>query len=374
VVVGSRPVSSAPPDRDVVRRILEGRATRQVRAAAARGALPLPRAALARLYLFLREDEEQEIRVEAINSLEALDKQAVMELLADDDCAPEVLEHFATQSVKDEKVAELIAFHRGVSTAALAALAAKGNAEVIELVLTNQEHLLSNPDLLNRLSLNPALRVDQRGRILELLDRAMRAASAAEDGGEEDADSADSAELSEEVLEAARLLEVDVGELYAASEILGGEELELSEDPDIRGAYKKILTLNVAQKAVLAMRGGREERLILIRDSNKLVAIGVLRNPRIQEADVEVIARMRNVTDEVLRQVGQNREWTKSYAVMIALVQNPRTPQGISTNFVPRLQNQDLKKLARSRDVPELIRRMAKRTLDTRTQKMRGKG
>jgi len=223
--------------------------------------------------------------------------------------------------------------------------------------------------LLNRLSVNPALRVDQRGRILELLDRAMRAAAA--DGEEEDLDTG---ELSEEVLEAARLLEVDVGELYAASEILGGEELELSEDPDIRGAYKKILTLNVAQKAVLAMRGGREERLILIRDSNRLVATGVLRNPRLQEDDVEMIARMRNVTDDVLRVLGQNRGWTKSYTVMMALVSNPRTPQGISTNFVPRLQNQDLKRLARSKDVPELIRRMAKRTLDTRTQKMHGKG
>ena len=41
-------------------------------------------------------------------------------------------------------------------------------------------------------------------------------------------------------------------------------------------------------------------------------------------------------------------------------------------NFVPRLQNQDLKKVVSSKDVPELIRRMAKRTLDTRTQKKPG--
>jgi len=120
------------------------------------------------------------------------------------------------------------------------------------------------------------------------------------------------------------------------------------------------------------MRGGREERMILIRDTNKLVALGVLRNPRVVEDDVEAFARMRNVSTEVLRQVGQSREWTKSYAVIMALVHNPRTPQGISMNFVPRLQKQDLKKLARSREVPELIRRMAKRTLDLRTQQQSG--
>jgi hypothetical protein len=212
----------------------------------------------------------------------------------------------------------------------------------------------------------------QRGRILELLDRATKRPSAPD--ATEDAPEAatDEEELPEELQEAARLLEVDIGELYAASEILGGEEFEQSEDPEIRTAYQKIMMLNVAQKAILAMRGGREERMILVRDTNKLVALGVLRNPRINEDDVQSIARMRNLTGEVLRHVGQNREWTKSYAIIIALVNNPRTPQGIATNFVPRMQNQDLKKLVGNKDVPELIRRMAKRTLEIRTQKTTG--
>ena len=157
--------------------------------------------------------------------------------------------------------------------------------------------------------------------------------------------------------------------MYAASEITDPEEFELSEDPEVRTAYQRIIRLNVAQKAVLAMRGGREERLILIRDSNKLVALGVLRNPRINEDDVETIARMRNVSDEVLRNLARNRAWTKSYLVTTILVNNPRTPQGVSTNLVPRLQTQDLKKLAGNKEVPELIRRMARRTLQTRTQK-----
>ena len=134
-------------------------------------------------------------------------------------------------------------------------------------------------------------------------------------------------------------------------------------------AYKRIVQLNVAQKAILAMRGGREEQMILIRDTNKLVALGVLRNPRLVENDVESIARMRCVSDEVLRTIGQTRAWSKSYAVVTALVHNPRTPQAISTNFVPRLQNQDLKKLVANKDVPDLIRRMAKRTVEVRTQR-----
>ena len=71
----------------------------------------------------------------------------------------------------------------------------------------------------------------------------------------------------------------------------------------------------------------------------------------------------------MLRKIGQTRAWAKSYAVVNDLVHNPRTPQAISTNFVRRLQNQDLKKLVASKDVPELVRRMAKRMIETRTQK-----
>jgi hypothetical protein len=365
-------VSAPTPFEDVARRILEGQAPKQVRSAAARGALPLPRVTLVRLWLALRADEDSEVRSQAEGSLTGLDKEAVLEVLGDEDCSPEVLDYFAGRAIKDEAMAERIAFHRSVPGSALSTLAASGTADVIELVLTNQERLLSQPDLLSRLSLNPALRTVQRGRILELLDRATRRAPAT-DAADDSADApADGEELPEELQETARLLEVDIGELYAASEIMGGEEFEQSEDVEIRTAYQKIVTLNVAQKAVLAMRGGREERMILVRDTNKLVALGVLRNPRINDDDVQTIARMRNVTDEVLRYVGQNREWTKSYAIVLALVHNPRTPQGITTNFVPRLQNQDLKRLVGNKDVPELIRRMAKRTLDVRTQKTTG--
>ena len=150
---------------------------------------------------------------------------------------------------------------------------------------------------------------------------------------------------------------------------LGAEELEETNDPVLHSAYRRIVQLNVAQKAILAMRGGREERMILVRDTNKLVALGVLRNPRLMENDVESISRLRCVSDGVLRKIGQTRAWAKSYSVVNSLVHNPRTPQAISSNFVRRLQNQDLKKLVANKDVPELIRRMAKQTIETRTQK-----
>jgi hypothetical protein len=364
-------VSGATPYEGVLEQILNGTAPDQVKSAAARGALPFPRTGLVRLYVALKNDANEEIRTAAQQSLDGLDPVALNEVLGDGECAPEVLEFFAPRAAKDETLAEQVAFHRASPASALGVLASEGNAKVLDLVMTNQESLIAHPELLDHLSNNPALRADQRGKILELVERAVRIHERARAG--EDPAAADGGEVREEdgFVEAAKLLQVDVGELFAASEIVDGEEFEQAEDPEIRNAYQRIITLNTAQKIVLAMRGGREERMILIRDTNKLVSLGVLKNARITEDDIEAISRMRSVSSDVLRDIGQNREWSKNYTIVSTLVSNPRTPQGVSTNFVSRLQNQDLKKLTTSRDVPELIRRMAKRILQTRTQKRR---
>jgi len=346
---------------NLVEAVLDGRAPRHLRLAAARGALPLARNVLLRLYVGLSSESDEEIRGQARHSLEGLAHGELLDALADEECAPEVLDFFAPAAARDEALAERIAFHRAVPPGALGVLARDGNGRVIDLVLTNQQRLLAHPDLLERLAANPALRAEQRGRLLELLERATSLAEAAAGAGDEP-------EITEEAREVARLLQVDVGELFAASEIVGGEEFETSDDPAIRSAYRKILNLNTAQKAVLAMRGGREERQILVRDGNRLVALAVLRNPKLVEDDVEGYARMRGVSGDVLREIGQHREWTKSYPVVVALVNNPKTPQGVAMNVIPRLQKQDLRRLIGNRDIPELIRRAAKRTLDTRMQ------
>jgi hypothetical protein len=260
----------------------------------------------------------------------------------------------------------------------LTILSALGNTAVVDLVLTNEELLLRKPGLLEKMMLNPALGLNQRGRLLELLARAAKRseeaaekAAATKDPETTEAEEAEEAE-EENIEDLAALLEVDVGELLSASEIIGAEELEVSDDPEIRSAFQRIVSMNPAQKAVLAMKGGREERLILIRDSNKVVAMGVLKNGRISDTEVEAIAKMRNVSDDVLRLLGSTREWVKSYPVIHALVNNPKTPQSVSTNFIKRMNNKDLKSLVKSREVPELIRRMARKAFDQRNQKTKG--
>jgi hypothetical protein len=358
-------MSAAAPGTALVQRILAGDAPLQLRQAAARGALPIARVDLSRLFVRLLDDPDAAVREAAQASLAAIPTAALGEILSDPTCDASVLVHFAPIAARDPALAEPVAFHPAAPDAAIEALAAQGSAPVVDLVLTNQERILASPGLLDRLTTNPALRPDQRGKILDILERIARETLAA--GGQDAAADAGPAAVAPETV--TRILEVDVGDLFAASEIMGGEEFERSPDLVVRSAYKRILKMGPAQKAVLAMKGGREERMILVRDTNKIVALSVLKNPRMNAQDAEEIARLRNVTEEVLRGVSLNREWSKRYGVAEKLVRNPRTPQGISLTLVQRLTAHDLKDLLRDRNVPELVRRQAKRIHDLRNQK-----
>ena len=119
--------------------------------------------------------------------------------------------------------------------------------------------------------------------------------------------------------------------------------------------------MSVKDRVMLAIKGTREARMILIRDPNRMVAGAVLRNPRLTDAEIESIASVKTVPEEVLRQIGQNRGWTRSYSVIHNLVRNSRTPIGISLNLINRIQSRDLRPLSLNRNIPDVVRQTAYR-------------
>ena len=127
-------------------------------------------------------------------------------------------------------------------------------------------------------------------------------------------------------------------------------------------AEPKILSgLPVKRKVKLAFKGTREQRAQLIRDPNKLVASAVLSSPKLTDAEVEAFAKMANVSEEVLRVIGNNRTWLKNYGVVLGLVKNPKTPPAISMQLLQRVTERDMKMIAVDRNVPEGLRLAARK-------------
>jgi hypothetical protein len=142
-------------------------------------------------------------------------------------------------------------------------------------------------------------------------------------------------------------------------------QTDLADLPDEAADPEKVVlsSLSVLERMKLAMKGTREQRAVLVRDSNKLVSAAVLSSPKVNEAEVETFTRMGNVSEDVLRIIGQNRAWTKNYGIILGLCRHPKTPPAIAMSFVQRLNERDLKAISTDRNAKDGLRLLAKKML-----------
>jgi hypothetical protein len=131
---------------------------------------------------------------------------------------------------------------------------------------------------------------------------------------------------------------------------------EETADGERLSGTQELAAMTFPQRLKAAMKGTREQRAILIRDPNKLICASVLSSPKVSAPEVESFARMQNVSEDVLRIIGSNRAWLKSYGVILALTKNPKTPLAMSMQLMTRLTTKDLAKLSVDRNVPEALR------------------
>lgn len=136
-------------------------------------------------------------------------------------------------------------------------------------------------------------------------------------------------------------------------------DLEGAQDPGFVNLFQQVQQMKVSEKIQLALKGNKEARALLLKDSNKQVILAVLNSPRLTEQEVESIAQSKNVSEDILRVVANNRNWMKNYGIIVGLVNNPKTPVGLSLGFIKNLKPKELNNLAKNKGVPEVIRSSA---------------
>ena len=104
--------------------------------------------------------------------------------------------------------------------------------------------------------------------------------------------------------------------------------------------------------------------MLLVRDTNKLVASAAIRSPAIQENEVVRISASRAVSDDVLRIIALSREWTRSHQIKLNLVSNPRTPFAFAAKLIAHLRDHELKALSKSKNVTGAVVSAAKQQLE----------
>jgi hypothetical protein len=154
-------------------------------------------------------------------------------------------------------------------------------------------------------------------------------------------------------------IELDEPLIKTESEPLDELPDDLQEGQD--SVLQKLAKMSFTERLKAAVKGTKEMRSILVRDSNKMISAAVLSSPKLTEVEVETFSRMTSVSDDVLRTIAHNRQWTKSYGVVLGLTKNPKTPIALALNLMSRLNDRDMVKLSVDRNVPEPLRVAARK-------------
>ncbi len=228
----------------------------------------------------------------------------------------EVLDHVLEQPNLPPEVVQALLRHPNTPQLGLARLAEQAEAVILNLLLSNLERLTRWPEVLEALLRNKALPPIKQPTIRQYL-------------------------------EAARKREAD-----------GGRKKSL---------LLQIKELSVGHRLTLAKKGNKEVRMILIKDSNEMVALEVVSSPRITDGEILSISQMRDVSDKVLRVIANNRKYRQNRQIVMALLNNPRTPVGVSLGLgINSLTDRELVELSKNRNVPGAVSRAAQQILDRR--------
>ncbi len=395
-----------------VKAVIEGTAPRPAKLAAARGILPLPQNDLLEVLIALATGEDAELAENAKKTLNLQDITDLTTVLQSSDAAPRVLDFFAGQQNLPDTAYEAILQNPRTPEESLIKFARiTKSGEMLELLSFNQQLLIQTPAIIDAIIANPYRTAEAERRAsetkLEFFEKTRGAQQIANElraqGKEAAAEFIETAEFAEDFEESgisfedaiflAEHIEVPdaeiddswlsslefIEELYEetaeqreaiVNKILG--DIQFEEDSvsaDRVSMINRILKMGMKDRVKWAQKGDREARNILIRDPNRIVAQAVINNPRITENEVEKIATMRSVPEDVLRLISINRNWVRNYQIMHKLAQNPRTPIGQVITILTRLQLRDLLALSKNRNVPDAVRRQALRLATARTGK-----
>jgi hypothetical protein len=337
-------------------RYVQRDAPREVRLMASKGALPLPPIELATVLFALMHDPDSEVNSTARDSLENL-PDSICHAVLSGETHPAVLSHLARAFREDEDRLEMLALNSAADDDTIAFLAESPFKRIVEIISNNQVRLVRSSAVVDALGANPLTGRAVIERILSFLgvdtvagEDTFEGAIKAEDVSDEQAEAALKAILGE-----------DLGRF--AQELVQENDSDDLDDTDNSNLYSLVQSMSVMQKIKLARMGNKEARGLLIRDRNKIVALSAISSPKMTIQEVSTIAKARNVSDEVLRVIARNREWTRDYQVKCGLATNPKSPRTEAMKFVNYLQDRELKNLMRSKDVPTAIATHARRIL-----------
>src|SRR5467141_4232911 len=346
----------------------------------AKGLVPMGPKEMATALFMLTFDADAAIREAATKSATGLPDRILSVALRDETVDSPVLDYYADAFTGRDEYLEMLVLNPATPDTTVQRITARADERIVEIVAQNQLRMLRHADIVRALVNNAAARpstVDnvcdfcvRSGLLLEDLP-AFRAARRRVHGG-----SAQDEELAKKVAAQQQAAEAKA---EAALEQMGatgpdgaeegpaatGSAEEKEQEQKKRSIAQQIMKLGVAKKIEWAnKKGNREVRNILLRDPNKLVQLAVMQSQRITDGEIAKVALSRTAPMEVLQYIYNNRQLMKNYQIKLHLINNPKTPVGVSMRFLSSLRMAEVNTVAKNKNVPQGLANAAKKLLE----------
>lgn len=355
-----------------LRRFASASAPGPARMMAAKGLVPVKGADLVTVLLQLGAAEDAALADAARATFTGL-PPAVLLGACEGPMLPSVLDHLAEHHGKDEALLERIVMNNATADGTIEMIARRCSEHIAEVVATNQQRVLGAPAIIEALYKNKNTRMSTVDRLVEL---------AARHGIE--LDGIPAFKLHVEAIAGQLIPEPSDEPLpsdAAFSEALAEDSdetdvVDASEDgehSDVKDKFKplafRIREMTTAEKIRFSVVGDAAARALLVRDPKKAVYLAAIQSPSMTESEAAAIAHSKDVAVEVLRYIGNRKEWLKSYEIKTALVFNPKSPLDCAMKFLGHLRPNDLKMLSQSRGVTAQLKTLARARLEQMDKK-----
>jgi len=343
---------------------------------AARGMVPVKGIDQVMLLLQLAADPDAAVAKTAGGSIDKLPDNVLLPA-AEGALLSSYLDAMAERFRERDEVIERLAANPQLADGSLEWIALRCSERVSERIAINEQRLLSAPRVIEALYKNKNTRMSTADRLVELsarngvvLDLPTFEAHVAAIKGELIPEPTDEP-LPSDVMFAQALAEDDDN-----PEAVVAPEDEDAEEDQVKEQYlplmMRIRQMTSSEKLRMALVGNACARAFLVRDKNKTVAYATISSPSMQEAEILPIVRSKEIGEEIIRYIGNKREWTKSHEVKFGLVFNPKTPVGIALRFISHLRDDELKTLSRSRNVSQPLKSAALQKIAVKEKRERG--
>jgi hypothetical protein len=346
--------------------IRAGSAPAAIMRRAAHGGLSLPASEAIEILVALASNRE--LGAEAEQTLWKWNEPSLIEVALDVTTPTDVLLHLLKFHSQRPAVITALCENAELPLTELEAMAGHASAEVLG-AMAQSARVRSSSRLLELMASNPAAE-KEREQLNEW------AAAAQHEESDTIAANFLVAHATEVSMEEGRPFELVTGPEGEEDHLAGlmmlakrGETAAEPEEIEQLSLLQRIGRMRVGERIKLAVRGNREERMVLIRDRSRLVAVAVLESPKVSDSEMESFASMKNIQESVLRAIATKRKYIKLYPVIRALANNPKTPLDVALPLLSHLLIKDLRGLAVNKNVNEAVRKLAIKLFRVKTER-----